>query len=327
MNLVTGGGGFLGAHLISLLLAEGQDVRVLEKPGACLDHLPIDRIDVVEADIRDATAVRPTVRGCDRVYHLAADPNLWHRDRRSFDAVNHQGTVNVMRAAVDAGITEILYTSTESILAPPPSKENAHNRLDLDESDMPGPYCVSKFRAERAVHAMVADGAQIVIVTPTLPVGPGDWKRTPPTRMTVAFCRGEMPAFLECRLNFMDARDVAWGMVLAMEKGRKGARYVLGDTNLYLSEWLRLVGEEVGRAVPRWRVPYAVALGTAYISEFWADYISHSMPMATVTGVRLTRRNMFFDTAPDLAELGLQPRCIRESVRDSIAWYRAQGWL
>lgn len=327
MNLVTGGAGFIGSHLVDHLLADGQPVCVLERPGAPIDHLPLDRIDLVSADVRDKEAVQEATRDCDFVYHLAADPNLWRRNRTQFDAINHIGTMNFMYAALENGGTRVLHTSTESILTSRDFNGGPVETLSLDESDMIGPYCLSKYRAERAVFGLAAKGAEIVVVAPTLPVGPGDRRQTPPTRMTVAFCRGELPAFLECRINLVDARDVAKGMILAMRYGRVGVRYLLGGQNHFLSEWLGIVGREIDRPTPRWKVPYALALAAAWFSELWADHVSHSMPMATVTGVRLTRRNMHFDPTPSLAELGLEPRPITQSARDAVAWYRDQGWI
>jgi len=331
VKLVTGGAGFIGSHLVAALLAEGEEVRVLERPGADVDHLPLARIELVGADIRDRAAVARATRGCRHVYHLAADPNLWRRDVREYDAINHQGALNVIRAALDNGAERVLHTSTESILT---STETAADfagesveDLELKESDMLGPYCVSKFRADRAARRMAAEGAPVILVCPTLPVGPGDRSLTPPTRMSVAFCRGELPAYVNCRLNLVDARDVAQGMIAAIRKGRPGRRYLLGGHNRELADWLAALGAEVGRAPPRWTVPYAAALAVAWCSEQWARYVTGKMPMATVTGVRLTRRSMFFDAAPSLSELGLAPRPVEDSARDAVAWYKSLGWL
>ncbi len=327
MILVTGGAGFLGSHLVTQLLDAGHSVRVLERPGASVDHLPLDRIELVSADIRDEPAVREASKNCEYVYHLAADANLWRRDRGEFDKINRLGTVHVMRAALDNGAKRILYTSTESILVSQNSNGGAVENLRLQASDMLGPYCLSKFHAEEEVFRMVEQGAPIIIVSPTLPVGPGDRGKTPPTRMSLAFCKGELPAYLDCRFNLIDARDAAAGMILAMQKGRTGIRYLLGGENLRLSDWLSILGKETGQPVPRWKVPYALALVVAWFSELWADYVTGKMPMATITGVRLTRRNMFFDHSASLKELGLHPRPIREAAHDAVAWYRSQGWL
>jgi len=327
MKLVTGGAGFIGAHLVAALLAEGEEVRVLERPGADVDHLPLDRIELVGADIRDRAAVVRATRGCSHVYHLAADPNLWRRDEREYDAINHQGALKVIRAALDGGAERVLHTSTESILTSPASDGVSVEELELKERDMLGPYCVSKFRADRAVRELAAAGAPVVLVCPTLPVGPGDRSLTPPTRMSLAFCRGELPAYLNCRLNLVDARDVATGMIAAMKTGRPGRRYLLGGHNRELADWLDVLGAEVGRRPPRWTVPYPVALAVAWMSEQWATHVTGKMPMATVTGVRLTRRSMFFDASPSLNELGLVARPLEVSAHDAVDWYRSLGWL
>jgi len=325
--LITGGAGFIGSHLVDQLLDNDQPVRVLERPGVRVDHLPLDRIELVNADVRDESAVREAVRHCTHVYHLAADANLWRRDRSEYDSINHIGTLNVMRAALDSGVARVLHTSTESILTSKVFNGGAVETLRFKESDMLGPYCRSKFRAEQTAFKLAEEGAPVVVASPTLPVGPGDRQLTPPTRMSLAFCRRKLPAYLECRFNLVDVRDVARGLMLAMTRGRTGIRYLLGAENHCLSDWLRILGEEVGLPPPRWKVPYCMALSVAWLSERWADYVSGSMPMATVTGVRLTRRNMFFDPGASLAELGLRPRSIRESASDAVIWYRQQGWI
>lgn len=327
MNIVTGGAGFIGAHLVDHLLACGDAVRVIERPGADVDHLPKDRIEIAYADIRDRESVRKAVQGAQRVYHLAANPNLWTPDRRDFDAVNHQGTVHVLEESLAAGAERVVHTSTESILTSPRFTGGKVETLELKAEDMVGPYCLSKFRAEEVALSMARSGKPVVVVNPTLPIGPGDRGMSPPTRMTLAACRGELPAYIEGQFNMIDARDVAAGMRLAMEKGRPGRRYLLGFQNMSLGDWLKLVGKETGRKPPTRTVPYWLALGVAHISEFIADYITHKMPQATVTGVKLTRYCMHFDPSESLAELGLQPRPVDESLHDAVAWYKQVGWM
>ena len=327
MNLVTGGAGFIGSHLVQRLLAGGERVRVLEHPTAVVSHLPLERIELVRADIRNLRAVQNMMHGCDRVYHLAADPNLWRRNRCEFDEINHEGTLNVMRAALDSGVSRILYVSTESILTSDEFRGGAVESVRFREEDMIGPYCLSKFRAEQAVFQLADAGAPVIVCSPTLPIGPGDRNQTPPTRLSVAFCQGKIPAYLDCQLNLIDARDAADGLVLAMQRGRPGTRYLLGGHNYRLIEWLQVLGKIVNQPAPQWTIPYPVALAIGWFNELWADHISHRMPMATVTGVRLTKRTMHFDPSETFAELGLKPRPVEESARDAVHWYRKQRWI
>src|SRR5437016_5153586 len=147
--LVTGGAGFIGSHLVHRLLDRGEIVRVLERPQASIAHLPLDRIDVVHADIRDRRAVENAVRGCGAVYHLAANPHLWTHRRGLFRQVNYVGAVNVLEAALEAGVRRVLHTSTESILTRARQTAPIAEEQQVTMADVIGPYCRSKYLAER----------------------------------------------------------------------------------------------------------------------------------------------------------------------------------
>jgi dihydroflavonol-4-reductase len=326
-TLITGGAGFIGSHLTRLLVERGERVRVLERPGAAVEHLPLSRIELVRGDIRDRAAVGRAVRGCGAVYHLAANPNLWVQPRGLFWQVNYQGAVNVLEAALAAGARRVLHISTESILtrARQTSAITEEQAVTLD--DALGPYCRSKLLAERFALRLARAGEPVVVVNPTLPVGPGDRGRSPPTQMILDFCLGNRREYLAGGLNLIDVRDVARGLALALERGRPGRRYLLGAENYSIHELFRELAGVTGLPGPRWRVPYAVALGVAYASEWVADVLTHRAPAATVTGVRLTRRRMCFDPSRSLAELGLRPRPVLESLADEVKWFREVGWL
>jgi len=325
--LVTGGAGFIGAHLVRRLLEAGESVRVLELPDARIEHLPLDRIDLVHGDIRDRAAVDRAVRGCRQVYHLAANPNLWVQRRGTFHQVNYLGTVNVLDAALAAGARRVLHTSTESILTRAGQVGPIGGDQKVHIEDMVGPYCRSKLLAERHAFRLARGGAPVVIVNPTLPVGPGDWGCSPPTRMMLDFCKGKRREYVDADLNLIDVRDLAQGMTTAMERGEPGQRYLLGHENLSIREVFARLARLTGLRQADRRVPYPVALTAAYFSELLADVITHRSPAATVTGVKLTRRVMHFDARPSLDALFLQPRPVDESLADAVAWFRAVGWL
>jgi dihydroflavonol-4-reductase len=325
--LVTGGAGFIGSHLVNSLLAGGTSVRVLEHPEAAVAHLPLDGIEVVRGDIRNRDAVASAVCGCELVYHLAANPQLWTQRRGHFRQVNFLGTANVLEEALAAGADRILHTSTESILTRARQTGPIAEEQQVALDDVIGPYCRSKYLAERYAFRLARAGAPIVIVNPTLPVGPGDLGRSPPTQMILDFCRGKRREYLDAELNLIDVRDVAAGLMLAARHGRPGRRYILGHENLSIKAVFGILARLTGLPEPRWRVPYPVALTAAYASELVADVFTHRSPAATVTGVKLTRRRMHFDARRSLDRLGLKPRPVSESLADAIAWFQTQGWL
>ena len=188
-------------------------------------------------------------------------------------------------------------------------------------------YRLSKLKGEQEAFRLADSGAPVIVACPTLPIGPGDHNLTPPSRMTLAFCQGKLPAYLDCRFNMIDARDIASGLRAAMKVGQPRIRYLLGGANLRLVEWLAIVGRLIGREVPRWQVSYPLALIVAYASEWAADHLTGRMPMATITGVKLTRHCMHFEAAASQKHLGLKSRTVEESARDAIAWFRQKGLL
>jgi dihydroflavonol-4-reductase len=326
LTIVTGGAGFIGSHLVARLVDSGQAVRVVERPGAGVDHLPPE-VEVVFADIRDRVAVARAMAGARRVYHLAANPNLWVRDRAEFLAVNYQGTIHVLDAALEAGARRVLHTSTESILTKARASGPIDENVEIHGNDTVGPYCRSKFLAEQYAFAMARAGLPVIVANPTMPVGPGDRGLSPPTRLILDFCRGRLPAAVDCTLNLIDVRDVALGLSLVLERGRPGRRYLLGNENLTLIGLLERLSALTGVPVPRWRVPYPLGLAVAAFSELWADTVTGRTPNATRTGLRLARRILHFDSSVSRAEIGLQPRSIAESLADAVSWLRGSGYL
>jgi len=326
--LVTGGAGFIGLHLVRHLVAANHAVLVLEKPGAPVSHLPQDQIEIVFADIRDGAAVTRAARGCDVVVHLAANPNLWARNPDDFEQVNHQGTRHVLEAARLVGARRILHVSTESILAAARGQEMITEKTRPSLSDMIGPYCRSKWLAEQASQEAVEAGQPVIIVRPTIPVGPGDMNQGPLSRLICDFCNGRVKGYLDGGLNLIDVRDVAAGIWAAAERGEIGRRYLLAAEDWNIRNLLLLLARLSGRSVPRWQVPYALALAFAYVEEQVCNYFTAAVPMATVTGVRLTQRHFRFDGRQTAQELRLQPmRDCGAAVAEAMGWFRAAGLI
>jgi dihydroflavonol-4-reductase len=318
--LVTGGAGFVGRHLVERLHARGDEVRVLD---IAAPPQRIDGVDYIAGSILNPQDVAAALTGVDCLYHIAGIAHLYAQPVSRFDDINRRGTEIVLGEAVRAGTPRILHCSTESILLPPRSggtPQPVNETRPLTVEDMPGPYTRSKLRGEQIALQHARDGANLVVVNPTVPIGHGDENMTPPAMMLDLFLSGGSPMFLDCNLNFVDVRDVADGIILAADKGRAGERYILGGENVALRDLLRRLEAMSGRPMPRRTVPAAVALAAGTVSEWVSRTFTGKTPAATREGVLLALRSAPFDSSKAKSELGYAPRPIEEALRGEIDW-------
>jgi nucleoside-diphosphate-sugar epimerase len=322
-SLVTGGSGFIGRHLVSALLARGDMLRIFD------ENAPLEssaKVEFRRGSILDRPSLLSALQGMDRVFHLAGIAHLWTPNLADFDRVNRAGTETLLSAAAESGIGRILHCSTEAILMPPQRLEGpVDEKISLQLSDMPGPYTRSKYAAERAALAAAHQGLPVVVVNPTVPLGPGDRRMTPPTAMLTRFLDGGHAASLDCILNLADVRDMAEGMILAAERGRIGQRYILGGENLSMHELVVLIGQSTGKTLnPLWIPPW-LALSAGVICGWLATNVTRSTPAATAEGVRLALRSRPVDIGKARRELGYAPRKVEPALAEALAWLTKQG--
>jgi dihydroflavonol-4-reductase len=231
----------------------------------------------------------------------------------------------VLDAARRAGASRVVHVSTESILAPPGHCGLITEATETTLDDMIGPYCRSKWLADEAARQAAAAGDPVVVVRPTIPVGAGDRLMGPPSRMIRDFCNGRLKACLDGELNLIDVRDIAAGVWAAARRGKPGRSYLLANENWTIPELFGYLAELTSQPAPRIRVPYPLALAFAHLEEWLCRRVlTGRSPMATVTGVRLTRRPLRFDGSHSAKELGLLPmRDCRAAIREAVEWFRA----
>jgi|UniRef100_A0A7V6A367 dihydroflavonol-4-reductase len=322
-TLVTGGTGFIGRAVVRELLAAGRQVRVLARHPGTLTDL---EVEVAPGDLRDPASLASAVRGCDRVFHVAADYRLWVPDPKTMYAANVQGTKDLLHAAAKAGVAKVVYTSTVGTLGNPGDGTPGTEATPVSLADMVGHYKRSKFLAEEIVLEYARQGLPVVLVHPTAPVGPGDARPTPTGQIIVDYLKGRMPAYLETGLNLIHVRDVALGHLLAEEKGRLGEKYILGNQNLSLSEIFRMLAEITGIPAPKVRLPYWPILALSYLDEFWATHVSGKPPRMPVAGVKMAKKFMYFDSSKAVRELGLPQTPVRQALEEAVAWFREHGY-
>src|SRR5229473_3592945 len=265
--LVTGATGFVGSAVARALLGAGHEVRVLARPASDRRNLADLPVEVAEGSMEDAPSLARAVAGCRYLFHVAADYRLWVPDPAPMFRANVEGTRILMRAALDAGVERVVYTSSVATLGLVP-EGSADEETPSNLEDMIGPYKRSKFQAEEVVRNLVVRRRlPAVIVNPSTPVGPRDLKPTPTGRLILEAASGRMPAFVDTGLNLVHVEDVAAGHLLAAERGRIGERYILGGENLSLAAILAEVASLSGRRPPRLRLPLRPLMPVAWVAE------------------------------------------------------------
>ena len=325
-TLVTGGNGFVGSALVRLLLGQDHQVRVLVRSGSDRRNLEQLDIDLVEGDLTDAASLQRAVRGCSHLFHVAADYRLWIPDPERMYKTNVDGSRDLLRAAADAGVNRMVYTSSVATLGINRDRSPADETTPVSLADMVGHYKRSKFLAEQAVRELVQEqGLPAVIVNPSTPIGPRDVKPTPTGRIIVDALRGKIPAYVDTGLNIAHVDDVAAGHLLALERGEPGRRYILGGENLSLQAILGIICEYAGLAPPRLRLPHNAVYPFAWLAEQWAQ-VSGKEPFATVDGVRMSKKFMYFSSTLAQQALGYEARPARRAIEDAIDWFRENGF-
>ncbi len=321
-TLVTGGNGFIGKHLVSALVAQGRDVRVLDlQPPA--DALP--KVDYVGGSVLDRDLVHRAMDGIDEVYHLAGLPGMWLPRKDDFHTVNFGGTETVIETARKRGVRRFLHCSTESILFRASRSEDRPAQDALLPDDMPGPYTRSKMLAERYAIQAAASGYQVVIGCPTMPIGAHDHNFTPPTAMLRHFLSPRLQFYLDFVVNLVDVRDVAAGLILAMERGQAGHRYILGGESIALKQVLQIMTLVGGRRAPRVSINGRLAEIAAAMLEFIADHVTRRPPSGTAEGVRIALRAEPLSIEKAQRELGYAPGPIEPVLRETIAHLLGTG--
>jgi dihydroflavonol-4-reductase len=231
----------------------------------------------------------------------------------------------VLDAALVNGIERVVYTSTVGALGFQGNGSPADETTPSRFADMVGHYKRSKYLAERRAESFLSRGLDLVFVHPSTPVGPGDYKPTPTGKIIVDFLCRKIPAYVDTGLNLIHVKDVAAGHLLALERGRSGEKYVLGNQNLTLSEILLMLERVSGIPASRRRLPHGPVLVAAYMSEFFSR-VTGKEPLIPVDAVRMARKHMYFDASKAVRELGLPQTPVWLALREAVEWFRVNGY-
>ena len=319
-TLITGATGFLGSHLIDLLGPERrQSLRVLAR-----ESRPGGDCEVVEGSVLDSEAVERAVDGVEQIYHLAGKVSRNPDDVRELYRVHVEGTTTLCRAAKSAGVKRIVVASTSGTMAVTEDGETIPDETAPPPVELIGgwPYYTSKLYQEEAAKRECVGGPEIVILNPSLLLGPGD-KRLSSTEDVLKFLARDIPVIPPGGLNFVDVRDVAEAFRRAMEKGRSGERYLLGGPNWSFKmffERLERLSKVKGPKVRLPEVMYSIA-GMA-VDAFYRQ-LDKAPPMDRVS-VEMGRRFWYLDASKAERELDFHARDPYETLHDTVAYIKTE---
>jgi dihydroflavonol-4-reductase len=327
MNLVTGASGFIGSAVVRRLLARGQKVRCYVEPAAKLDNLDGLDVEIVMGDVNDRDAVRHALDGCDTLFHLAAIYAIWVRDPALIYRVNIEGSKTVLWAAYHAKVKRVVYTSSISAVGSGPSAAPVDETQDFSQSDWDdaNAYIRSKWLSENDALRFAREGLPLVVVNPAFPFGERDIGPTPTGGIILGALTKKIPGYVDAGFCAIDVDDCAEGHVLAAEKGRIGERYILGNHNVTMRDFYRIVARVAGIKIPERRIPVAVAESVGWMMEKWADRTG-KRPLATLKATRYAAHTHFFDNSKARRELGLPSTPLDVTIEKAVRWFRTHGY-
>jgi dihydroflavonol-4-reductase len=324
--VITGASGLLGGNLAAELRAQGHEVVATRRAGTRIAHLEDLALAWEDADLGSIEALTRTFAGADAVFHCAAAVSVRREVTPEMTAANVTGTANVIDAAIAARVPRLVHTSSVVAVGLAtdgrPCDETA--AWNFEAEGLLDAYAITKRRAEDVVHA-ARDRLDAVIVNPTYMFGPRD-ARPSSGRLIIDVARRRVPGWTPGYNNFVDARDVARGMIAAWRRGRRGERYILAGHDMTYGDVMREIARVAGVAPPRLRVPrpLAWALGR------WGDLVERrgKEPLVNSTQIRYAYTDRFrFRSNKAAAELGYSPGPLEPAIRDAIAWFRAHRML
>ncbi len=324
MIVVTGAAGHVGANLVRALAAKGSPVRALVH----LDRRALEGLDieVVAGDIRDPDSLLKAFEGAEVVYHLAALISIATDPWSLLEAVNINGTRNVVEACLNCGVRRLVHFSSIHTLTDTASDIPVDESSPLVESQRYPPYDRSKAMAEREVSQGIEKGLDAIIISPTAIVGPHDYKPSHFGEALLKLANGSLPALVSGGFNWVDVRDVVGGAMRAQEIAPTGAKYLLPGHWLSLREVAKMVEELTGVKAPGSVYPMWLArIGAPFVTAF--DRLARRRPLYTSASLQALRGHHNISHQKASRELGYQPRPFRETLIDTLKWFEAAGKL
>jgi dihydroflavonol-4-reductase len=322
--VITGATGHIGANLVRKLIEKGRPTRCLVH----VNHGPIEGLDteIVQGDVGDPESLCQAFEGAEVVYHLAACISLSMDDWPLMEAVNINGTRNVVEACLRTKVRRLIHFSSIHALVQEPLSAPLDESRELAESEQYTPYDRSKAIGEREVRRGIERGMDAVIINPTGIIGPHDYEPSYFGEALLSIAQHKLPALVTGGFDWVDVRDVVEGAMRAEEVAPAGARYLLSGHWVTARDIAAMVSEITGTSAPGLVFPLWVArLGVPIVKA--VSRLNGRSPLYTSVSLRALRSNRHISHEKATRELGYQPRPFRETLVDTLRWFEENGQL
>jgi len=325
-TIITGATGFIGSHITRKLVNRGEKVKVLVRKTSNTKNIDDLNVEKVYGDVLNKESLVSAFKGCDTLYHSAGFVSFKKSDYKKLVDVNVTGTENVLSAAMEAGLKKVLFTSSVAAIGPEIENKLINENTEFKIYDKNIGYINDKHDAEQVARNFIEKGLPVTILNPSVVLGPGDVNLSS-TASVLWYCKKKFPGYMDGTLNVVDVEDVAEGHILAAEKGKTGERYILGNANLTVFEYFKLLEKVTGIKAPGLKIPYLMAYGTAFIIE---RVIGKSFPNYTtmdLDSVKLSKFNWYADSSKAVKELGYTQSPVENTLEKTISWFKESGYL
>lgn len=323
-TLITGASGFIGSHLLRELQSRGEDIRILLLEGSNLsniEELTQSNVEWFYGDLLQPESCRKALEGCDKVYHLAGLVSTSPHLKAQIKAINYTACINLFEACMDADLTKIVYLASIFALAKGTKDKPADENTPYNLSNWPVPYFRAKRQAELASYKFLEKGLPLVHVYPCFCMGPGDLFLSSGA-VIADFLNKKVPAYINGGLNIIDVRDAAHALVLGMDKGTVGDKYLAGDHDITFKAFFDVLARVSGLRPPKLKIPKRVGMAAGWLAE----KISKRPPIDYFSAM-LAGDYWYYDSSKAQRELGLKGRRLEDTLGDAVGWFQDHGFV
>jgi dihydroflavonol-4-reductase len=325
--LVTGGNGFLGSHIVRILLEEGYEVRAFILKGTPRDTIAGIACEIYEGNLLIPQDIENALEGCDYLIHTAAITDVWPTKNPFSWKINYELVKNIASIVQKKGIKKYIHVGTANSFGFGSPNEPGNEEKPFNSGKYGLDYITSKKAAQDFLlgEAKKENGLPVIIINPTFMIGENDTKPGP-GEMIISIIKQKVPGYSAGGRSFASVKDVARACVNAIDEGRVGECYITGGTNLNYKQFFTLVAEKAGVKPPKVFIPTFLAVIFASLMQLIGK-IKKKKPLLSVTMAKMSGDGHYYSSSKAERDLGYVQTGLDKALTEAVEWYKAHGYL